>query len=261
MSIVLTNKQGKNISYNSKAKSYRYYVDGEPKSSVTTDIGKRMDKGGLIFWTDQVKDQAIKRVMTQNKVPLDEINDFLKKVKQISEDIKVEARDIGSTLHEWIDMYLKKKNPPLPSSEPLKTMCNKWLTWWQKQKFEIIESELPIYSSKSDIAGCTDAIVTKPSWKGQKALLDWKSSKDFYLDQVIQVETYKNFIEESTNHKIHKIAIVNIPKDPNKDLSMMVIKSDNKFYKGFKACRYLNKLDEGWKKTVSKFKKEIKRNV
>ena len=112
MSIVLTNKQGKNISYNSKAKSYRYYVDGEPKSSVTTDIGKRMDKGGLIFWTDQVKDQAIKRVMTQSKVPLDEINDFLKKVKQKSEDIKVEARDIGSTLHEWIDMYLKKKNPP-----------------------------------------------------------------------------------------------------------------------------------------------------
>ena len=35
-----TNKLGNNIAYNSKAKSYRYYVDGEPKSSVTTAIGK-----------------------------------------------------------------------------------------------------------------------------------------------------------------------------------------------------------------------------
>ena len=60
MSIVLTNKQGKNISYNSKAKSYRYYVDGEPKSSVTTDIGKRMeDSISEYFYKENLNDPTV----------------------------------------------------------------------------------------------------------------------------------------------------------------------------------------------------------
>ena len=39
----LINKQGKNIQYNPKAFGKRYMVDGEPKSSVTTEIGNHQN--------------------------------------------------------------------------------------------------------------------------------------------------------------------------------------------------------------------------
>ena len=48
---IIKDKNGKIIGdYDSKAKGYRYYIDGKPKTSATTVIGKRMDKSFLQRW-------------------------------------------------------------------------------------------------------------------------------------------------------------------------------------------------------------------
>ena len=87
----------------------------------------------------------------------------------------------------------------------------------------MVKSELPLYSSKYDRCGTNDIIVTKDSWIGQNAVLDWITSKDYSFDQPIQVEMYRRFIEETTNFKIQKLAIVNIPKEPQKEVSMYMV--------------------------------------
>ena len=51
----ITNKLGNNISYNAKAKGYRYQVDGSPKGSVTTIIGKFV-KPHLENWNKRNRD-------------------------------------------------------------------------------------------------------------------------------------------------------------------------------------------------------------
>ena len=122
-------------------------------------------------------------------------------------------------------------------------MATKWLRWWKAQKFRVVASELPLYSPKFDCSGCNDVVVTKDKWNGQNAVMDWKTSKDFSFDQPIQVEMYRRFIEETTDFKIQKLAIVNIPKEPLKKVSMMVIEIDESYFKAFKAIRYLNKQE------------------
>jgi len=260
------NKFGNKIEYNPKAKGYRYSVDGQFKSSVTTDIGKRMDKSFLQIWSKKMRDESIKEIMLMDKKPLDQINKFIQRVKERAEKKESFGRDIGSELHEWIDLYFKSKlkkdkEPVLPESEPLRTMVTKWKRFWKAQKFKVVASELPLYSPKFDCCGTNDVIVTKDSWKGQNAVLDWKTSKDFSFDQPIQVEMYRRFIEESYDFKIQKLAIVNIPKEPEKEVSMFVVKIDESYFKAFKAIKYLNKLESKFKEDLKKWKKENKKNV
>ena len=167
MSQKLTNKNGDNILYNPKAFGKRYNVNGEPKSSVTTIIGNHQNKNGLLFWKRKMVLEGLKNVLINDKKPIDEINNLIKKVELQTNDLEDYARDIGTNLHEWIDLYVKGKKPAIPSSEPLKTMTSKWLKWWKSTGFEMVISELPLYSRKYDVAGCLDLIVTKKSWKGK----------------------------------------------------------------------------------------------
>ena len=257
----LINKQGKNIQYNPKAFGKRYMVDGEPKSSVTTVIGNHQNKNCLLFCKRKMVLDGLKNVLISQKKPIDEINKLIKKVELSTNELEEYARDIGTNLHEWIDLYVKGKKPAIPNSEPLKTMVNKWLKWWKASKLEIVESELPLYSSKYDLAGTLDLIVTQKSWKGKLALLDTKTSKDFYVDQAIQIETYRRFLEETTDFKIQKLAIVNIPKEYNKKVSMYVLKIDDSYFKGFEAMTYLDQLESNFNNDVKKWKEENKKNV
>ena len=115
------------------------------------------------------------------------------------------------------------------------------------------------------MCGTNDVIVTKPSWKGQLAVLDWKTSKDYKFENCIQVEMYKRFIEETTDFKIRKRAIVNIPKEENKELSFFeidrkIIKSE-RYFKAFQAIKCLFDTESQFKEDLKKWKKEKKINV
>ena len=260
----ITNKFNNKISYNPKAKSYRYYVDGEPKSSVTTAIGK-YTRPNLENWYKKNRDETFKKLMLEEKRPLNEINDFLKRVKIICDAKESYGSDIGTQLHEWIDLFLKGKNPVIPSDEPLKRMATRFTNFWKAHKFQVIESELPLYSKKFDMCGTNDVIVTKPSWKGQLAVLDWKTSKDYSFQNCIQIEMYRRFIEETTDFKIRKLAIVNIPKEENKELSFFeidrkIIKSE-RYFKAFQAIKCLFDTESQFKEDLKKWKKEKKINV
>ena len=190
---------------------------------------------------------------------------FLAKVKTICDAKESYGRDIGTQLHEWIDLFLKGEKPVLPSDQPLKRMAEKFTDFWKKHKFKVIESELPLYSKKFDLCGTNDVIVTKDSWKGQLAVLDWKTSKDYSFENCIQVEMYRRFIEETTDFKIQKLAIVNIPKEDGKELSFFEIDSklikNERYFKGFRAIKYLADTETKFKENLKKWKKENKINV
>jgi len=257
----LENKLGYKIQYDPDGKKYRYTVNGDWKSSVTTVINTRT-RPDLQNWYKKNRYDAIKEIMLEDGEPLDKINVFIDKVKYKAERVESFGRDIGSQLHDWIDIYFKsKKEPSLPESEPLRTMAQKWLKFWKSQKFKVVASELPLYSSKFDCCGTNDVIVTKDSWNGQNAVLDWKTSKDYSFDQAIQVEMYRRFIEETTDFKIQKLAVVNIPKEPQKEVSIYIIKLDEKYFKGFKAMKYIDKLESEFNADLKQWKKENKKNA
>ena len=257
----LENKFGNKIKYDPNAKKYRYYVDEKPKSSVTTTINKRT-RPDLQNWYKTNRYDAIKEIMLEDNQPLNKITDFINKVKNIAEKKESFGREVGSELHDWIDIYFKSdKEPAIPTSQPLKNMVERWLEFWKEQKFKVIKSELPLYSPTFDLCGTNDVIVTKDSWKGQNAVLDWKTGKKYSFDQAIQVEMYRRFIEETTDFKIQKLAIVNIPKEPQKEVSMYIIKIDESYFKGFEAMKYLDQLESDFNDKIKTWKKENNKNA
>ena len=249
---------GNKINYDPNGKKYRYFVDTDPKSSVTTRINKRT-RPDLQNWYKRNRYDAIKEIMLADNQPLDKINTFIDKVKDIAERKESFGKDIGSQLHDWIDIYFKsKEEPALPESEPLKSMARKWLKFWKDEKFKVVKSELPLYSPTYDLCGTNDVIVTKDSWKGQCAVLDWKTGKDYTFDQAIQVEMYRRFIEETTDFKIQKLAIVNIPKEPKRPVTKYIVKIDESYFKGFEAMTYLDELENKFNQELKQWKKENK---
>ncbi len=259
----IRNKHNDLIEYDPKAKFHRYCVNGEKKSSVTTVISTYKNTNAFLFRKRDKALLALKDILLAEKRPLDEINSLIKKCEvegKVKEDYEM---NIGSDLHEFIELYLKGKNPTISNQEPLGTMQTKWITWWKKKKYEVVELEYPMYSKILDKAGCLDIVVTKKSWNGQKAILDFKTSKDFYSDQMIQIFAYKKILEESTDHKIVRLGIVNIPKDPKKKITLWPVglKHEEKYLLAFKSALLLEKLDKFFAKQLAKFKKKEGRNV
>ena len=69
---------------------------------------------------------------------------------------------------------------------------------------------------------------------------------------------YRRFIEETTDFKIQKLAIVNIPKEPQKNVSMYIVKIDESYFKGFEAMTYLDELESKFNQELKQWKKENK---
>ena len=72
----------------------------------------------------------------------------------------------------------------------------------------------------------------------------------------IQIHTYKKLVEDSTNLKVQFLAVINIPKEPVKNIEMRVFQIKPKYLKGFKACKYLMNLDEDFKQRNLEYNKQ-----
>ena len=172
----LTNKLNNTIEYDSNAKGYRYYVDGNPKSSVTTVIGKYKDTGAFSFRKRDKCLMALKNKLLSENKPLDEVNTLIEDIKREGQKLEEIDMNIGSNMHEFIELYLKDKKPALSNEQPLQRMQQLFMDWWPKQNFIVKAIELPLYSPKYDRAGCLDILVTKKNWNGKLALMDFKTS-------------------------------------------------------------------------------------
>lgn len=131
-------------------------------------------------------------------------------------------------------------------------MYNKFKTYWDQSGFKVVYSEKTIYSSDLDLAGTCDLVVTKDDWKDkegkpQYALLDMKTSKDFYVNHVIQIHGYKKMIEDSFDINITKLGLLNIPKEPNKSIEMRWYQMRPMYLKALKACHYIAKVEAKFK--------------
>ena len=255
MIIKAKDKNGNLIEFNPKGGRYRYKVNGEPKKGVTSLIGERSGKGALMWWSEHIVYQALSNKFKAMGKPIDFSQQFTDDLKAKVKTLKEEASSIGTNLHKLAECYVTKQDFALPETEPLKTMFFKFKAYWDKSGFKAMDTEKTMYSTDLDVCGTCDMIVTKPSWKGKYGILDVKTSKDFYFDMPIQLHTYKKLCEDSTDYKIDYLAVLNVPKEPAKDVSLMSYKITPKYLKAFKACKYINAIEEDFKKRMNEYNK------
>ena len=253
MIIKSKDKHGNQIEFNPKARGARYTVNGLKKKGVTTIIGERFGKGALMWWAENCVFEALQQLMKHEKKPVDEIQKIVDALRYRVKTIKEEAMHIGTNMHTLAEDYITGKEVIAPNSEPLKTMFAKFKKFWNSKKMKVVATETTYYSKELDVCGTLDCLV---KYKGKVGILDFKTSKDFYPDMPIQIHTYKKLVEDSSNLKVEFLAVINIPKEPVKDVEMRIFQMKPKYLKGFKACKYLNNLEEDFKQRNLQYNKE-----
>jgi hypothetical protein len=158
------------------AQGYRA-ADGKRLPGTTTIIGRFKESGGLIQWAYQ---QGVKGV------PLYEARDT--------------AGDVGTQIHAMIEAHVRGQAlPPFPGGmkdeniEQAKSGFQAFERWSDGLHLEIAPVEVPLICECHRFGGTPDAIACEKD--DSLSLLDWKSSKSFYFDNLIQLAAYRHLWE------------------------------------------------------------------
>ncbi len=123
---------------------------------------------------------------------------------------KDEAGNLGTQIHEWVELYIKGKNPKIPADDKVKNGVLAFMKWVDENKVKFIKSEEQIYSKKYDYVGIMDieAMVN-----GKLATVDIKSSNGVYDEMRFQVSGYHGAKEEMTGKKRDERWILHLGKE------------------------------------------------
>jgi len=247
--------KGNQIEFNPENRRYRYKVNGEVKKGVTTLIGSRFAKNAIKGWAKKLPIRALEWQLKDDGWAYDKISNFIEKLSDKVNKLETQDATTGTLMHKLAEDYITKKKVVPPETEPLKTMFNKFIKWWNSKSFEVIATEQTCYSEELDVCGTFDAIIKEKKGNGKLSLIDFKTSKDFYIDQPIQLSTYKKLIEDSTKFKINHLLVINIPKEKVKDIEMRMFELKPRYLKAFKACKYLQSLEDVYNKDKIQYEK------
>ncbi|MFT4260853.1 MAG: PD-(D/E)XK nuclease family protein [Candidatus Woesearchaeota archaeon] len=171
---IKTHNKKNNLSFD--AKHHKYFVNGVEFKSVTKTLSKYFP-----FEREKIADELAKR------------NSVSKKEILRSWD---EVKDNGSLVHDLIDGYLKNKE--LSSDELIK--IKPAIDFLKENNYEILASEIRVFSSKFKVAGTIDLLV-KDS-KGNILIFDWKTNKK-NIDKKEVFEMAKHPFSEFPNNKFY----------------------------------------------------------
>lgn len=179
------------ISHTKQHTIYRT-ADGKRVPGVTTVLGV-INKPALLAWA--------------HKCGLD-VQDYRKAAE--------EAASIGTIAHAMCeahlrDMKLDTHNLPPEYVNKAETSFIKFLSWWDSEGLEVVETECAIVSEVWRCGGTCDIIAKDPA--GRFWLIDLKTSKGIYDEMLVQTSAYADFYEECRMVPIHKVLIVRIGKD------------------------------------------------
>src|SRR6056300_1180757 len=232
---------------------YRYKVNGETKRGVTTLISARFGKAPLMLWAKRLSLTALEWQLENEGKSKDYIYNFIDGLKKKISELEIKDATTGTLMHSYCEDYINGKKVVPPTTEPLITMFNKFTKWWDTRNYTVLATEQTCYSEELDVCGTFDAVVKDKN--GKTILLDFKTSKDFFIDQPIQIATYKKLVEDSTNLKIDYLYIVKIPKDTKEDIQMRLFEIKPRYLKAFKVCKFLNELELDFAKRQREYNK------
>lgn len=204
---IFSHNQNNNLKF--VEQTHKYFINSEEYISVTTKIQKYFP-----FKRDEVSKIIAEKNWTTEKEVTDEWDALTKN---------------GSAIHELIEQYLKNEN----LGDKLQYI-NHAITFLQDHKeFEIIASEIRVFSKKYKVAGSIDLIVKDKS-TNKLYTIDWKTSRkdinksDFwemgkkpfnkipknkFYQYSLQLSTYNKILKEEYGVEIWDSYIVHLKND------------------------------------------------
>lgn len=184
--------------------SHRYYVNGKPKTGVTTLIGVVDKSRALVSWAT---DLALEYLLSVDET-IDETH--IVQACTLHEEHKKEAAAIGDEVHKWVEAYIKGETPEMPERKEAQIGVNAFLDWVAANKVKFLSSERVVYSKKHDYIGKMDIEATV---NGKLCLLDIKTSNGLYNTYGLQTAAYLKADEEESGRKYHGRWLIRLAKE------------------------------------------------
>lgn len=239
--------------------SHRYKLDGKACSGWTTIIkGSYPTSVGLTNW---MKTEAMKSLFGALTVPGEEgyyprqgfwpiyhetYEELLEIHRDTHENVAREAADIGTICHSYAELHslgkideaevLLQKVRNVEKWPIIENCVKQYLEWDKQNKGELVMAE-EITASPSLLAcGKFDRLDRV---NGKLRLRDYKTSKDIYLDQFIQMGGYKINIKEWFNLDVEEIEVLRFGKDDGAFQALLIDdpKEVEIFTEQAKVCR------------------------
>lgn len=178
--------------------------DGTRCPSVTTICGRFKESGGLIWWANRLALEPLLQIRSVLENGRDEaaIAAFLA-VDPAAWDHKqaaARAADAGTIAHQMVDDFIHSREFDPSKFQPdlvemAKPAYGAFREWADQSRLEIIETEKPLVSEQYKFGGTRDAI----GLRGNRSILDWKSSNSIYPEYLLQLAAYGILDEEAGN--------------------------------------------------------------
>jgi len=175
------------------SKNYGRFYDTPIGSlvSVTTVTGIWDKSLALTAWAAGCAAKRFRQIIEEGGKDLIEAE---KKAKREYRKVSQEALDIGSEVHNLIEVHLKEQPVHLSNyDEKVQNGFNAYLKWEKVNNFELIASERRMYSEKG-FAGTADCLCRL---NGEPHIIDFKTSKGVYEPGFsMQLAAYRDMVND-----------------------------------------------------------------
>ena len=201
-----------------KAHSSTYFIESINKDlpSVTTILGQLDKSGPLMGWAVKITVGYIASKLDEIRAGTLELTEnnasmFLKEAKKQHKELKEKSAELGSEVHNLIEVYLKNQNiAGLLSGNPkLVIPFEAFKNWQSTYKFKLVNSEHIVWSIDG-FAGTLDCVA---ELNGKLYLVDFKTSNAIYDEYIMQVAAYAHAYEERTGLKFAGWGILRLGKE------------------------------------------------
>ena len=252
MVMQIVTEHGKTIEFNKEKHVYIHknqYVVG-----MSTILG-HLASPKLEDWKLYNEINYIKKEMEKHGIPIEKIETIILNAKTNAKKQNQNTLNIGSMVHKYCEMWLKKEKFTQPEDPTIKACFEKFKKFWKKHKLKLVESEKILYSERG-YCGTLDLVAIDP--QGNIWLIDIKTSKGIFINMVHQVHGYKLAYEEQTGKKINKMYIVRLPKD-NADFEARHISYKKEHLKAFLGLLSCHKSELLFNEQVRKYNQLTRR--
>ncbi len=189
---------GKTLEFDEKKHAYKY--DGNFVPGVTS-ILSCIGKPALIPWAaGMASSHWLKEVRGWgDRVPTAaHIETIHKEAKSAHRKKAQDAADIGHNVHEYAEMYFKKKDVPSLLTDQAKRGVEAFHKWLDSHKVEVLSSERRVFSQQHYYAGTCDFVA---KIDGVMGVGDIKTSSGIYPEMRLQTAAYQHALEEEKGIK------------------------------------------------------------
>lgn len=178
----------------------KLYKRNKQEYPRVTSILDLLNKSAIPQWAaNQAIEYIRQEVMTKKFNTREQIESLLQAARFEWRNAGKQALDIGSEIHNLIELYIKDGRDAVGELKPeVENGFLAFLGWEKENVKQWIESEIIVFHSDACYAGTADAIVELKN--GKIYLIDFKSSKGFYDGYDMQISGYRGALSNMVLH-------------------------------------------------------------